>query len=160
MPVTNALVLDPWLEPLPLPGPFPICPGPIVESVPKSATCSLDLDKSNIRNQLDTCLPRVMVLNSETFTLWRNHYERLQDVVRGWEPHAPRIITLSECYMRSFQTSVFIFSLSWISTRIIFRLLDLASLHQKRSSYINGCYLQTVDCISGRKAGRSAGINS
>jgi platelet-activating factor acetylhydrolase len=48
------------------------------------------------------------VLNSETFTLWGNHYERLQDVIRGWEPHGQRIITLGQYFLLSFQTLEFI----------------------------------------------------
>ena len=93
MPITNALVLDPWLEPLPLPGPFPISDP---DSVVKSVTSSLDEDESVPR------LPRILVLNSETFTLWGDHYRRLQDVIQGWEPRGQRIITLSECLLPSF----------------------------------------------------------
>lgn len=38
--------------------------------------------------------PRMLVINSETFTLWKDHYARLQEVVAGWEPHGGKILTL------------------------------------------------------------------
>lgn len=38
--------------------------------------------------------PRMLVVNSEAFTVWKDHYERLREVVAGWEPHGGRILTL------------------------------------------------------------------
>lgn len=61
LPLTHALVLDPWLEPLPSPG-----PAPRVEAT-RGARAS-----------------RVLIINSEEFTLWRDHFARLQGVVREW----------------------------------------------------------------------------
>lgn len=51
-------------------------------------------------NQLSTKnqLPRLLVLNSEIFTLWKDHYLRLQDVVNSWEPEGQRIMTLGNYF--------------------------------------------------------------
>lgn len=38
--------------------------------------------------------PRVLVINSETFTLWKDHFSRLQEVVSAWEPDGGRILTI------------------------------------------------------------------
>ena len=38
--------------------------------------------------------PRMLVINSETFTVWKDHFARLQEVVKGWEPEEKSIITL------------------------------------------------------------------
>lgn len=43
---------------------------------------------------LEVSHPRMLVINSETFTLWKDHYARLQEVVAGWEPHGGKILTL------------------------------------------------------------------
>ncbi|KAF9464383.1 platelet-activating factor acetylhydrolase [Collybia nuda] len=79
IPVGNALILDPWLEPLPSPGPVPL-----------------------IHAHDDNRLPRLLVMNSETFTLWKDHYSRLQDVVNMWEPQGQRIMTLVGSQHASF----------------------------------------------------------
>jgi platelet-activating factor acetylhydrolase len=38
--------------------------------------------------------PRMLVINSETFTVWKDHFARLQEVIKGWEPEEKSIITL------------------------------------------------------------------
>ena len=43
-------------------------------------------------------LPRMLVINSEIFTLWEEHFSRLQEVVKAWEPESNRIITLGELF--------------------------------------------------------------
>ncbi|KIP04546.1 hypothetical protein PHLGIDRAFT_129421 [Phlebiopsis gigantea 11061_1 CR5-6] len=64
IPFVRAIALDPWLEPLPTPGPEPY----------------------HIASSLNTRPPppRLLVLNSEGFTLWDDHFARLQGVVRAW----------------------------------------------------------------------------
>lgn len=57
LPVTRALILDPWLEPLSSPGPVPT---------------------------IGHHPPQLCVINSEGFTLWKDHFERLSEVVRAW----------------------------------------------------------------------------
>lgn len=39
---------------------------------------------------------RMLVINSETFTLWKDHYARLKEIVKGWEPEGKNILTLGE----------------------------------------------------------------
>ncbi|OSX60109.1 hypothetical protein POSPLADRAFT_1047583 [Postia placenta MAD-698-R-SB12] len=61
LPITHALVLDPWLEPLATPGPAP-----------------------HVEATRDARAPSILVLNSEEFTLWPDHFARLEGVVRAW----------------------------------------------------------------------------
>ncbi|PCH41483.1 hypothetical protein WOLCODRAFT_119037 [Wolfiporia cocos MD-104 SS10] len=65
LPITHALVLDPWLEPLPTPGPAPHA------GMPRA--------------------PHILVLNSEEFTLWDDHFARLAEVVRAWRRTGPGV---------------------------------------------------------------------
>ncbi|TFK71814.1 hypothetical protein BDN72DRAFT_837193 [Pluteus cervinus] len=92
IPVTHALLLDPWLEPLPTPGPVPL----LRDS--SSNAVDVESDSSNtlvISAQADgKPSPRMLVINSEIFTLWRDHFPRLQEVVKAWEPSGNRIVTL------------------------------------------------------------------
>jgi platelet-activating factor acetylhydrolase len=96
IPVNKALILDPWLEPLPSPGPAPLQSDS--SSITDSVTFSLDRTivnkESVLASDRDDQLPRVLVLNSEVFTLWKDHYSRLQDVISAWEPQGKRIMTL------------------------------------------------------------------
>ena len=73
IPFTRAIALDPWLEPLPTPGPAP-------HALPAA---------------------RLLVLNSEGFTLWAEHFARLQGVVRAWGAGA-RLLTLVRAKHVSF----------------------------------------------------------
>ncbi|KAI0959683.1 hypothetical protein AcW1_004440 [Taiwanofungus camphoratus] len=61
LPVTHVLALDPWLEPLPSPGPAP-----------------------HAEATRDARAPKILVVNSEEFTLWKDHFTRVEDVVRRW----------------------------------------------------------------------------
>jgi platelet-activating factor acetylhydrolase len=38
----------------------------------------------------------MLVLNSDPFTLWKDHFERLKGVVEAWEPNGRRVLTLGE----------------------------------------------------------------
>lgn len=69
IPISHALALDPWLEPLPSPGPSPIA-------------------FANDQH------PKMFVINAEGFTLWKDHFTRLQDLVRAWD--GGRLITFGE----------------------------------------------------------------
>ncbi|KII94903.1 hypothetical protein PLICRDRAFT_47906 [Plicaturopsis crispa FD-325 SS-3] len=75
IPVTKALVLDPWLEPIASPGPSPYA-------------ASSSAGETQLQN-----MPRMLVINSEGFTLWKDHFERLKGVVNGWGP-AARLVTV------------------------------------------------------------------
>lgn len=104
IPVSKVVILDPWLEPLPSPGPTPF----VRPEGPGMPPISTDVDyiqeslKSSLTDKLDSPHPRMLVINSETFTLWKDHFARLQEVVSGWEPHGGRILTLVGSVHTSF----------------------------------------------------------
>ena len=56
LPITKALLLDPWLAPLP------------------------QKDDPNLRKEL----PPALCVNSEGFTLWKDHFERLRSIMAHW----------------------------------------------------------------------------
>ncbi|KAG7096762.1 hypothetical protein E1B28_004174 [Marasmius oreades] len=76
LPCRHALIYDPWLDPFPT-------PGPIQEALP--VECNPE--------QTNADLPRMLVINSEPFTLWKDHFHQLQTAVRKWGRQA-RLITL------------------------------------------------------------------
>ncbi|KAG6831388.1 hypothetical protein H0H92_010990 [Tricholoma furcatifolium] len=98
IPVSHALILDPWLEPLPVPGPATISQSPaefVAQSTPLEERRTPPLDQIQLREpKRDSRLPRMLVINSETFTLWKDHYERLKAIVNAWEPEGRRLLTL------------------------------------------------------------------
>ncbi|KAG6903475.1 hypothetical protein C0995_005498 [Termitomyces sp. Mi166 len=102
IPVSHALIYDPWLEPLPLPGPIPISlsqnPAQLVaQSTPDANANKLPQDKSQDgRVGRDDRLPQMLVINSEVFTLWKDHYARVEGVVKAWEPEGRRLLTLGK----------------------------------------------------------------
>ncbi|OCH92195.1 hypothetical protein OBBRIDRAFT_727394 [Obba rivulosa] len=61
LPITHALVLDPWLEPFPSPGPNP-----------------------HLEATRGPHMPKILIINSEAFTLWKSHFARLQEVMQTW----------------------------------------------------------------------------
>ncbi|EKM80049.1 hypothetical protein AGABI1DRAFT_120085 [Agaricus bisporus var. burnettii JB137-S8] len=71
IPISKLVLLDPWMDPLPSPGP--------------------ELYQSKEQPQEP---PKVLVINSEAFTLWKDHFSRLQDVMSVWEPQGQRILTI------------------------------------------------------------------
>ncbi|KAG5648914.1 hypothetical protein DXG03_000263 [Asterophora parasitica] len=100
IPATHALVLDPWLEPLATPGPAPLAQtlaslshnaSSLSNSTGSTSSAQRTLGGSEVK---DHSLPAMLVINSETFTLWKDHYTRLEDVISAWEPHGQRILTL------------------------------------------------------------------
>ena len=103
MPITHALILDPWLEPLPSPEPSPYSsrssdPQP-EPTTPTSYSSESTLEESQAET-LDVfksrSLPHMLVLNSDPFTLWDEHFARLKGVVAAWEPEGRRVLTLGE----------------------------------------------------------------
>ena len=102
MPVAQALVLDPWLEPLPSPGPAPyLNQNAIVNpelNIPSTGSSESTLQGSGevIDVLKSSSLPRMLVLNSDPFTLWEDHFERLKGVVEAWEPDGRSVLTLSK----------------------------------------------------------------
>ncbi|KAF8681161.1 Platelet-activating factor acetylhydrolase, isoform II [Rhizoctonia solani] len=57
LPIDKVVLLDPWMDPLPLPGTLPVA--------------------------YET-RPPLLIMNSEGFTLWKEHFEVLQQVVFDW----------------------------------------------------------------------------
>lgn len=104
IPVERAVILDPWLEPLAIPGPVPFeFPSPPTsDSIGESGSSSLEAATVApvASMDLDTKLPRprMLVINSEAFTLWKEHYARLQKVVAEWEPQGGHILTIRTCF--------------------------------------------------------------
>lgn len=109
MPVRKVLALDPWLEPLPTPGPVPVLPS---ESPPNhSSTDALrsrsdsvrpSLEGTTVTESIENSIPeahlpleRILVINSEAFSLWKDHFTRLTEAVHAWEPKGRRLLTLS-----------------------------------------------------------------
>lgn len=65
IPVARMIALDPWMEPLPSPGLHPL-----------QADASLNASPRPV--------PKLLLLNSEGFTLWENHFEELKKLVHVW----------------------------------------------------------------------------
>ncbi len=74
IPVTNMLIFDPWLDPMPLPSVEPL--GEDHNSL--EGVYFEDAMKRKVS------LPRLLVINSEKFTLWKEHFDRLENIVRSW----------------------------------------------------------------------------
>jgi hypothetical protein len=143
IPVERTIILDPWLEPLPSPGPVPLGSSPssrisAAEEVINSEEAMAISSRENDLATLDVSHSRMLIINSETFTLWKDHYARLQEVVAGWEPHGGKILTLgmvsTPLYIPLRYTELMFFELvlstflSQISPYSLFLGRDLPSL--------------------------------
>lgn len=82
IPFTRAVALDPWLEPLPRPGPTP-------HRVAAAGHATQE-EQQQQEPQQGRAPPALLVLNSEGFTLWDTHFARLRDTVRAWDAAARR----------------------------------------------------------------------
>jgi hypothetical protein len=51
-----------------------------------------DVSYSNPKNAV--AHPSTLVINSEQFTVWKEHHTRLRAVVADWEPQGGRLLTL------------------------------------------------------------------
>ncbi|KAF9453028.1 hypothetical protein P691DRAFT_659435 [Macrolepiota fuliginosa MF-IS2] len=102
IPISKVVVLDPWLEPLPTPGPVPYVPAKQSHEDPKCAEALMQALLDGTVNgssngsipKLPQDPPQLFVINSETFTIWKDHFARLQEIVATWEPQGRRIATL------------------------------------------------------------------
>lgn len=63
-------MLDPWVDPLPSPGPSP------------------HTNPSSVPGEQSSETPRLLVINSEGFTLWDEHFNRLAGVIKAWNDAA------------------------------------------------------------------------
>ncbi|PPQ77702.1 hypothetical protein CVT25_011137 [Psilocybe cyanescens] len=102
IPIERTVILDPWLEPLPSPGPVPLPNhAPQTDSIKSGEeTIRFSLEPASVISDTNSITdsrkshPSMLVINSETFTLWKDHYTRLQEVLAGWEPQGGRIMTI------------------------------------------------------------------
>lgn len=96
IPFTRALLLDPWLEPIPSPGPLPL--NKTVTAANGGNTSTSDEASSVTKTIAEDTPPHpsILVINSEVFTLWKDHFARLQEVVAAWDAEGKRIITLGQ----------------------------------------------------------------
>ena len=115
LPVSHAIILDPWIEPLPTPGPAPYAASSSATTLFEGKHPSNDLRSlQSGETQVDVAAvtenggrahdkerqpapPRLLVINSEKFTLWNSHFSRLREVVETWEPQGRCLLTLGEC---------------------------------------------------------------
>jgi platelet-activating factor acetylhydrolase len=132
MPISKVIILDPWLDPLPTPGPAPYAPSGKLHEVLPSVEAPVQLSLGGVAHPHDSELslktplkghPKMFVINSEGFTLWKDHYARLQEIMATWEPQGRRIATISKtCFMlRHTLTSDSTFS--WKQTHFFLGLL-------------------------------------
>ena len=139
IPVERALVLDPWLEPLATPGPLPTLmhkgdeDDSAIDSVMDIASKTLSEstssgdwqvvgDRSQSASPGGGSHPRMLVLNSEIFTLWKDHFARLEEVVARWEPARGSIMTISKSSFRLKKVYLRVSSSSWLCAHVVFRL--------------------------------------
>ncbi|TFK22339.1 hypothetical protein FA15DRAFT_622679 [Coprinopsis marcescibilis] len=124
LPVDKAIILDPWLEPLPAPGPFPMkSGGNNVKENNIADFVSSALEQNDIVPSATPAHPRMLVINSETFTLWKDHFARLQEIVKGWEPNGRRIVTLVGSKHTSFSDFPILPIISGKTARNIFNTI-------------------------------------
>ncbi|KZP24695.1 hypothetical protein FIBSPDRAFT_856902 [Athelia psychrophila] len=122
IPTAHALALDPWLEPLAAsfpnldPTPISVPTGPSEPSLLTASTSTAEeatasqagVDAATVQAHLRPAKGqgqgpvRVLVLNSEGFTLWKDHFARLRAVVDAWEPAGRRVLTLVRAEHISF----------------------------------------------------------
>ncbi|KAH7876864.1 platelet-activating factor acetylhydrolase, isoform II-domain-containing protein [Lentinula edodes] len=100
IPVRDTLILDPWLEPLPSPGPTPYS-GVGQGVTHDNATVAGDQFNGDAEDGSGHIGSRLLVINSEAFTLWTSHFERLKETVKGWGPDA-KLVTLLQSAHTSF----------------------------------------------------------
>ncbi|KDQ29301.1 hypothetical protein PLEOSDRAFT_1092914 [Pleurotus ostreatus PC15] len=168
VPVTKALVLDPWLEPLPTPGPSPYSSATLanaIESV-NSASASAstlhhdshDSDNRDVAHAMPSVHhqkgefeqarshPRILVINSERFTLWKDHFSRLQDVIKEWEPRGESILTIIRAEHQSFSDFPVLPLLRNKTSRMIMQLIANLSI-----SFLDGSIEHTVETLETRE---------
>ncbi|KIY74180.1 hypothetical protein CYLTODRAFT_341028 [Cylindrobasidium torrendii FP15055 ss-10] len=81
IPITKMLIYDPWLDPIPSPGPRPLD----IHKIEAHRRVTSSSEETLAGGDTKT-LPELVVINSEQFTLWTEHFERLDGVVKTWGP--------------------------------------------------------------------------
>ncbi|EJU06425.1 hypothetical protein DACRYDRAFT_19590 [Dacryopinax primogenitus] len=104
IPISRSLVLDPWLDPLPSPGPNP---------------------------RTDVPRPNLCVVLSERFTLWKAHFARTSEVVSNWRNEKGTeswLMTISRCRHDSFSDFPLIIPYSHPRGRLLHNVIQRISL--------------------------------
>ncbi|KAF4602119.1 hypothetical protein EYR40_005323 [Pleurotus pulmonarius] len=167
LPVTKALVLDPWLEPLPTPGPSPYSSANLataIESVNSASASALHQDNHDGHDsdaahgvppselhqkgefEQTRSHPRILVINSERFTLWKDHFSRLQAVIKEWEPRGDNILTIIRAEHQSFSDFPVLPLLRNKTSRMIMRMISTLSI-----SFLDGTIDHTVGTLKTRE---------
>ncbi|KAJ6628803.1 platelet-activating factor acetylhydrolase, isoform II-domain-containing protein [Mycena sp. CBHHK59/15] len=123
MPVSKVILYDPWLEPLPTPGPTPIASiseATFISGPTDASPHALESTKLRSRRPVE----QMLVINSQVFTLWKDHFTRLKGVVDAWEPQGKRLLTLIESQHMHFSD---IPVLPVIRTKSATKLMDLTT---------------------------------
>ncbi|KAJ7129494.1 platelet-activating factor acetylhydrolase, isoform II-domain-containing protein [Mycena epipterygia] len=118
IPVTKVLLYDPWLEPLPSPGPTPTTSFSDPSTLDGSSPLSLKPSSSRPPEKM-------LVINSQVFSLWKDHFTRLTGVVDAWEPQGRRLLTLIGSQHASFSDFPV---LPLVRTKSAATLMDLATM--------------------------------
>ncbi|KAJ8523539.1 hypothetical protein ONZ45_g110 [Pleurotus djamor] len=149
LPVSNALALDPWLEPLPVPGPSPYTASESIDAV-TIAEDSRPVNEGDIPNDSthtdNPNQPKLLVINSEKFTLWKDHFARLEGIVREWQPQDKYLVTIVRCQHQSFSDFPVLPVLRNKASR---RIIDLVG--QLSISFLNGTLAHTLQSVKTRK---------
>ncbi|KAK7061916.1 SCF E3 ubiquitin ligase complex F-box protein GrrA [Favolaschia claudopus] len=118
IPFSKAILYDPWLEPLPSPGPTP------TSSVPELSKAESGLENGALAQKANgRLLEQMLVINSQVFTLWTVHFTRLAEVVKAWEPNGRRLLTLVGSQHASFSDFPV---LPLVRTKTAVKLMDRA----------------------------------
>ena len=101
--IRHVVVMDPWVEPLPSPGPPPFADGLTGSSQPAP--------------------PPLLVINSEGYTVWKENFEPLQGIVGTWNGGA-RLLTVVRSQHQSFSDFPLLFSFGKNALQCL-RFLDI-----------------------------------
>ncbi|THV08375.1 hypothetical protein K435DRAFT_847243 [Dendrothele bispora CBS 962.96] len=107
LPVTHVLILDPWMDPFPSPGPVPITisqKDDDTQSTINNKISSGDTNGNGIIHDGTNEIPRMLVINSEGFTLWTDHFARLEFAVKAF---GAKLITLGKSF-KSLRIAAFL----------------------------------------------------
>ncbi|KIK67971.1 hypothetical protein GYMLUDRAFT_154871 [Collybiopsis luxurians FD-317 M1] len=127
LPVRDTLILDPWLEPLPSPGPTPFSRIGIADD--NATLVDARLNGTSEHDVIGPAnVPRLLVMNSEAFSLWRTHFERLQGVVKGWGSDAKLVSLVRSAHTSFSDYHVFPLTGDKASARLIMIISKLSIL--------------------------------
>ncbi|KAF9534710.1 platelet-activating factor acetylhydrolase, isoform II-domain-containing protein [Crepidotus variabilis] len=97
IPIGHTVILDPWLEPLPTPGPVPFSEASSSELATAEGLVANSIDRATPSSQgtkVEESQMKLLVINSEQFTVWKDHYARLKEMLVHWEPQGGRLLTI------------------------------------------------------------------